>query len=254
MITRFPIAGIIGLVSAVGATGFWIAEQLSGQMLFEVITIPFKLALLAALLFFLSDLSRFLHGRPSLAVGMALTLIVITTCAALAYLPWRESFARHFNNDGYKWFYVGMAPSPFYPGFDEWRRGWNRSIPHLIELGLTIFYYGGLIAACSFRRFGRVGGFLVGMGAYAVLLIIPMITGLIVWDYDTFLCGIVFDSISMDLFPPCFWYAGDFSIFLYVFMLIFYGVCAVFFCARPQSGLIAPTVVPLPRSVVTARQ
>ena len=47
-------------------------------------------------------------------------------------------------------------------------------------------------------------------------------------DYDTFLKGIAFDSISMDLFPVYFWHAGDYFIFLYAFMLIFFGVSTAF--------------------------
>ena len=63
----------------------------------------------------------------------------------------------------------------------------------------------------------------------------PLFTGLILWDYDTFLKGIAFDSISMDLFPIYFWHAGDYSIFLYAFMFIFFGVTGAFFYVRQQN-------------------
>ena len=236
MLSRVSFAGHIGLLAAASAVCLWVAEQLTGDMVFELLTIPFKLTLLAAPLFFYRDLSGFLQGRPRLAVALALTLIAVTILAALAYLPWREAFARQFNNDVYRWY--SNDPDRRESGdpraFDAWLSGWSRRVPHLIEAAIAVAYYGCIIAICSLCRLGRVGGLVLGMGGYAMLLIVPMLTGLIVWDYDTFLKGIIFDSISMDLFPICLWSASDFSIFLYVFMLIFFAVCAGFMCAIPR--------------------
>ena len=223
---RVPLAGRIGLLAAAGAVCLWVVEQLTVEMVFQYLTIPFKLTLLAAPLFFYSDLSDFLQGRPRLAVTLALTLIAVTILAALAYLPWREAFARQFNNEGYRWY----SNDPRWSGsgdpraLDAWQRSWSRRVPHRIEAAIAVAYYSCIIAICSLGRLGRVGGIALGFGGCTMLLIVPMFTGLIVWDYDTFLKGIIFDSISMDLFPICLWFAGDFPIFLDAFMLIFFGV------------------------------
>jgi hypothetical protein len=235
MLKSIPKTGIIGLAVSAMCVGLWGAEQLSGQLGFELITIPFKLWLLVMPLFFLSDLSSFLQGKHRVALGLAITLILATICAGLLYLPWRDSFARHFNNDVYRWYYLGMPNTERHPGFKEWERDWSLHIPHLIEAALATVYFGGLVATCAFMRLDRVGSFITGMLGYALLLVIPMTTGLILWDYDTFLRGIIFDSISMDLYPMVWWYAGDYSIFLYVFLFLFFGISGAFFCRYGKS-------------------
>jgi hypothetical protein len=230
------VAGFIGLAASIVAIGLWTAEQLSGQLAFEVLTIPFKLTLLAAPLFFLSDLSAFLYKRPRLAVGVGLTLIAVTLCAMFAYLPWREVFARQFNNSVYRWYYSDMPSqsSSWNGDFGEWQTQWARHIPHAIEAGLVLVYYAIIIVTCTLWRLHRVGGAVIAIIGYLLLFLIPMLTGLIVWDYDTFLKGIAFDSISMDLFPVFLWHAGDYSIFLYSFMFIFFGITAAFFYLEPR--------------------
>jgi len=228
-----PIAGVVGLAASAVAIGLWATEQFTGQTAFAFLTIPFKLAILGAPLFFLQDLSAFLHKRPRIAVILGLTLVAVTLCAMLVYLPWRSSFAEHFNNARYRWYYEGM-PTPE-GDFADWRAGWVRHIPHMIEVGLVTVYYIAIITASTVWRLRRVGGAAVAVVGYLLLFLVPMFTGLILWDYDTFLKGIAFDSISMDLFPLYFWHAGDYSIFLYAFMLIFFGVSTAFFYVRPRN-------------------
>lgn len=231
-----PITGIVGLLASAAAIGLWAAEQLTGNLTYELLTIPAKLALLAAPFFFISKLSEFLHGRPRVAVGLGLTLVMVTLGAMLAYLPWRQSFTEHFSNDVYRWYFNGMPRkhNGFYGDFTDWQRQWAHHIPHAIEAGLALAYHGFIIAICALRRWSILGGAAIAAAGYAMLLFVPMLTGLIVWDYDTFLKGIAFDSISMDLFPGGFWHAGDYSIFLYVFMLIFLGITTTFFYACPR--------------------
>ena len=234
MRTPIPMAGIVGLAASALAISLWTAEQLTGQMAFEFLTIPFKLAVLAAPLFFLSDLSAFLHQRPRVAVGVCFALVAVTLGAMLAYLPWRSSFAEHFNNGVYRWYYEGMLrPEGDFP---DWERVWARRIPHMIEAGLVLVYYVALVMTCTVWRLRRVGGAVAAVVGYLLLFLVPIFTGLILWDYDTFLKGIAFDSISMDLFPVYFWHAGDHSIFLYAFMLIFFGVSTAFFYVRPRNA------------------
>jgi hypothetical protein len=204
---------------------------------FEFLTIPAKLALLIAPLLFLPDLSSFLHGRPRAAVGLGVALVTTTVVAMLAYLPWRQAFTEHFSNAVYRWYFDGMPEKHhgYYGDFADWQRRWAMRVPHAIEAGILLAHYGIIITACTLRRLGRVGGAVNATVGYGLLFLVPMLTGLIEWDYDTFLMGIAFDSISMDLFPICLWHAGDYSIFLYAFMLIFFGVSGVFFHVRPRS-------------------
>lgn len=235
MSLRVPIAGVVGLAASAVAIGLWTTEQLTGQLVFEALTIPFKLAVLAAPLFLLPSLSAYLRGRPRVAISLGLALIAVTLSAMLAYLPWRTAFAEQFNNGVYRWYYLGMPNEE--GSFPDWRVAWASHIPHAIEAALVITYYLMLIVICTVRRLGMLTGAATAAAGYLILFLVPLVTGLIQWDYDTFLKGIVFDSISMDLCPLLLWQAGDHSIFLYVFMLIFFGITAVFFCLkRPNPG------------------
>jgi hypothetical protein len=244
--SRIPVAGIVGTLAAVGAVCLWIAEQLTEQPTFELLTIPLKLVLLAAPLFFLRDLSALLRGRPKLASYLGLALIGATLCAMAAYLPWRETFTQHFSNSRYRWYYSNMPDQHpgYYGDFSDWQKQWSRGVPHAIEGGLVVAYYGFIVAMCALRRWGLVGSAVTASAGYALLLFIPLLSGLIIWDYDTFLMGIALDSISMDLSPLCFWYAGDYSIFLHVFMLIFFGISCLFFLFNTPGNLPAPAAQP----------
>ncbi len=234
---RLSVAGLIGLVASAAAIGLWLAAAVTQQMVISLILIPCKLALLAAPLFFYHDLSGFLHRRKRLAVALGMTIITVNVLAAMAYLPFRESFLRKFSTDTYYWYSSIPRPneSGFPPGIDAWRNGWNRGVPHFIEATLLVAYYGTILSICSLWRLDRVSSLMVGLGGYAMLLIVPMATGLIKYDFDVFLRGIAFDSISMDLFPFFAMFAGGYSIFLFVFQFIFFLVCAIFMkTASPQ--------------------
>jgi len=234
MRTPIPISGIVGLVASAVAIGLWTAEQLTESMVFEFLTIPFKLAILVAPLFFLSDLSSLLHRRSRVAVILGFALIGVTLCAIAAYLPWRTTFAEHFNNAVYRWYYAGMPTTEI--DFPYWSASWSRHVPHMIEAGLVTVYYTAIITACSVWKLSRARGMVMALIGYLLLYLVPLFTGLILWDYDTFLKGIAFDSISMDLFPVIAWHAGDYSIFLYVFMFIFFGISAAFFYVKPRNA------------------
>ena len=113
---------------------------------------------------------------------------------------------------------------------------WAHYVPHATEAVLIFVYYGIIIIACTVWRLRRLTGAIVAVFGYLLLFLVPMLAGLIVWDYDTFLMGIAFDSISMDLFPFYIWHAGDYSIFLYVFLLIFFGISAAFLNVKPRNS------------------
>src|SRR5215470_17329491 len=137
--TRLPVTAVVGLCVSGLAVCLWMTEQLTGQLVFEYLTIPFKLMVVAAPLFFLGDLSGFLHRRPRVAFFLGLALVATTLSAMLIYLPWRSAFAAHFNNSVYRWYYSGM---PMREGdFADWQTIWSHHIPHLIEAALVVGYY-----------------------------------------------------------------------------------------------------------------
>lgn len=227
MSRRIPTTIIIGLVASAIAVSFWTIEQLTGLLIFEIFTIPVKIAVLVAPFFCLSDLSNLLYRRPKLALRLGITLIIVTLGTMLLYLPWRSAFVTHFSSDWYRWYHEGTRVQSI--AFFEWKKEWEHHIPHMIETGIVLVYYTTVISACCIWRLCRVGGAIVAFVGYLMLYYIPIFTGLIVWDFDTFLEGIAFDSISMDLTPLVWWFALDTSIFLYMFMLIFFGVIVGFF-------------------------
>lgn len=234
MSSRIPITTIVGLAASALAIALWVIEQLTGWLVFELITIPVKLTLLVTPLFFLSDLSTFLQGRPKLAIGLGLTLVLITITAMFAFLPWRDGFAHRFNNAVYRWYSFDNNPRIAAEGdFEQWKRNWSRRVPHKTEAALVCGYYGLLIFTAAAFRPKRPSGAVVAALGYLLLLLVPFGTGLVVLDYDTFFQGIIFDSIAMDLFPLLFWHAADYSIFLYGFMLLFFGVCTAFISLCP---------------------
>jgi hypothetical protein len=246
MRTKVPATAIVGLAASVLAIILWAAEQLTDSFIFEMLTMQVKVVVIAMPLFFLSDLSGFLNRRPRVALGLGGLLIAATLGAMLAYLPWRSVFAGHFNNDTYRWYYEGMPVPASVSGFGDWQKGWSHGLPQMIEAGIVLVYYTVLIAGCTLFRLGRFGGAAVGLCGYGLLVVLPTATDLIRWEYDIFLRGIALDSISLDLTPLLFWYAKDFSIFLYAFMLIFFAVSAAFIyrMAHPRPGIPVCTRIP----------
>ena len=239
--SKFPISGYVGLAASTLAIVLWVAEHLLEKTELYVLAVFLKLILLGAPLLFLRHLSAFLHERRLIALGLGLSLVAASVGAMLAYLPWREAFAERFSNSVYRWYFDGMPQkfSGYYGDFAAWQDRWARAVPHTIEIGLLLVYYGSLITLCTLRQLGRLSAAWVAILGYLMLFLVPMLTGLIAWDYDTFLMGIAFDSISMDLFPLFFWQAGDHSIFLYAFLFIFFVITAVFFFAFPRSASCA---------------
>ena len=228
---KLPTSAKVGLIASAGATCLWSVEQLTGVLLFEDLTIPFKFVTVLAPLFFIADLSSMIAGRFKLTIALWLSLVALTLCAMAIFLPWRDGFAHKFNNPCYRWYCSDTNPKHFgsESEFTEWKEGWAKHSPHKIETGLLIGYYALLLGSCAAIRLKRIAGIVLGMAGYALLVFVPRMTGIIDWNYDIFLKGIAFDSISMDLHPFAIWFAGDMSIFFYVFMLIFFSICSLFF-------------------------
>lgn len=222
---RLPKTVLLGLCAAIGATILWAAEQTTGSLVFEDLTVPVKFVLLVTFPLFLPDLSCLLHARRRVALSFALTSVFVTTAAAAVYLPWRDQFGHQFSNDLYKWYYTTSSANhlSYPPDFDAWLAGWQAYRPHLLEFGILVGFYAIIASGCYYFHFRRLGGFVLAAIAYVYLLFVPIATGLIQWSYDTFLRGIAFDSISFDMHPFGIWCARDYSIFLYVFLLVFFG-------------------------------
>lgn len=231
-----PLSAWIGVVASSCAIVLWTLQQLSGHPAFAFLTLPFKLALFAVVPFFYRDLSALLFQRRRAALVLLAAVVTVTTLGAAAYLPWRDSFAVEFNNDSYRWYHNHARQEYELPGLEAWRTQWEQRLPHLKETCLLVAYYSAIIGICTSCRLQRRGSFLLALAGYAFLAILPNVIGLLKWDYDLFLGGIIFDSISVDLFPLAFWFAGDHSIFFYSFMFIFFAVCWVFFSILNSLG------------------
>lgn len=211
-------------------------EQATGFEFLELLTIPFKLASLFAGLAFVADLSCLLHRRKILAAAYCSTLVLVVVGMFFAFLPWRDAFAKHFSNSMYRWYYPGM-PSEHpghYGDFNHWETQWAHRLPHRIEIALLVVFLAFLSASGFGLKHTRFSGCVVGVIGYLILFLVPMFTNLIVWDYDTFLRGIVCDSISMDLMPIGVWFAGDYSIFLYVLLLSIFCVSSGYWRISPR--------------------
>lgn len=250
--TCLPLSYKLGLILSAAAIAFWILEQTTGQLTFEAFTIPLKLGALTAGLAFATDLSTFLHRRPATTAMLILALTVVVLGLLFAFLPWRDAFAKHFGNAVYRWYYPGTAER--YDDYSTWLADWNRWVPHQTEAALLVGYLSWICGISCLLRLSLLAGGLVSLVGYALLLLVPIATGLILWDYDIFLLGIACDSISMDLMPPLIWVAGDHSIFLYALLLSLFGVSSVFWKALPRQDvpLISAPSTPTPATSAAA--
>jgi hypothetical protein len=237
---KVPRAAKLGLLASTISILLWALEHLSEHdtlaAVFAFSTVPFKLLIPAAALSFIPGLSRFLYGRLRLATLLAIALIAAMWIAMLAYLPFRQTFVVAFDAGTHHWYHDGMAVPQ--ADFAQWKAGWNRKRPHMIEASMVTVFYGALIMLCTFHRWRLVGSIAIAIGAYLFLELTPLYFGLLVWDYDVFLKGIVFDSISLDLHPLAIWWPTDFAIFLYVFSFIFFGVTTSFIAAKPADSVV----------------
>ncbi|MBL8816278.1 MAG: hypothetical protein JNL58_09625 [Planctomyces sp.] len=236
---RLPISVYVGLLLSIASIGLWTAWCFSEQRVFMFLTIPLRLALLGTPVLFYKDLSKFLYRRTHIAIVLGLTLIATTIFAGAAYLPRRESFLKKFNNDACYSFSTrpGWGSSKFPPHYGKWLNRWNRRIPHVMEVLMTVIVFSGILSVCTVFRLDQIGGLILTISSYVWLFIAPIIAGLIAYDFDIFLKGIVFDSISLDLLPFTAMFPGPQSIFLFVLYLIFFSVSALFMFTAPRSDL-----------------
>jgi hypothetical protein len=107
------------------------------------------------------------------------------------------------SNAVYRWFWSGLpGENSGYDGsFDAWLADSRSGRHHPLEFGILLGFYSLIVSGCYFFRLRLRGGFVLAAAAYCFLLIVPIATGLIVWDYDMFLHGIALDSISLALIP-----------------------------------------------------
>jgi hypothetical protein len=230
-----PISCLVGLVASTLAFALWFVDQSAGDdavsfWIMFIAPIAPKVAVVITPFFFFLSLQRLLYKRPRLAVAFCFSACAVTICAMAIYLPWREGFTRTHGNDAVKWYNAAAeAKKISYPYFDEWKWRWDHYIQQTIEMGLVIGYFALIGIGCVWLRPSKRAAILIGALAYLWLLVMPVATGLSVWDYDFFLGGIALDSISLDLFPIAAWLSYGFSIFLYVFSFILFAVGAVFF-------------------------
>src|SRR5690348_1494926 len=98
---------LYGLGATVAAIVLWILEQTTEWIPFELLAIPAKLLLLGAFPFCLPTLSAALYRQPRRAALFAGFAIGVTAAAVALYLPWRDAFCRHFDDDVFHWYWSG---------------------------------------------------------------------------------------------------------------------------------------------------
>ncbi len=197
-----------------------------------------KLATVCAFPFALRPFYTCLHRNPR-------TLVVFSVLAGAVYLGlfwsyaiWgRTAFAEFASGHVVRYYYLeSEVLAKFgYLGLEEWQEQWRRFIPHVKELGLSLAL-GVFIVLCGYYYGDKTAApFAVWGVVYFVLFVCPLILGLIVWDYDTFMGGIFFDALCLETFPLGLWWSGKTTIFLFALSGVFYFL--LYIASRPRAAV-----------------
>lgn len=152
----------------------------------------------------------------------------------------REPLARLVSDEVVRFYYL-RSPAldgMHYIGLEEWRVQWSNWIPQAKDLSLMMlslavivvpaYYFGSRWEARAFSSAMLIG----------VCSVLPPAIGLVLWDYDTFLGGVFFDLLSLDLLPLFWWFVGGSSIVFFSLSAAFYGYIIIF-CRSIASGNVA---------------
>ncbi len=152
------------------------------------------------------------------------------TLFALYILFGREPLAEQVSDGTVRFYYLHspMLDRHHYIGLEEWRAQWARWIPQAKDAALMAIVLAGLVAPGYF--FGSRWEALAFSSAMTigVCSLLPPAIGLVLWDYDTFLGGVFFDLLSLDLLPPLWWFVGGSSIVFFALSASFYSYIIVF--------------------------
>lgn len=136
--------------------------------------------------------------RSCLFAWFMLTILIM-----IPLTIWREPIAVQLANDA-------VRPYPFnnpweygFVGWSEWKARWNIGLIHAIELAYVAIMAAVAIAFVPYARLVPGMGLLwfyailAATIQYIVTIVYPLITGLVVLDYDIFLGGTFVDSLSL---------------------------------------------------------
>lgn len=185
-----------------------------------------KLATIVLFPFAIRPLYEQLQGNVRNAGAFALFFgLVYAILFALYILFAREALAAHTSDNVVRFYYLHspVLDELHYIGLEEWRAQWARRIPQAKELLLMVVFLAALVAPGYFfgpRLWARV---LSSIILLAVCVLLPPAFGLVLWDYDTFLGGVFFDLLSLDLLPMLWWFVGGSSI-------VFFALATTFYC------------------------
>jgi len=136
----------------------------------------------------------------------------------------RELYCSLASNDAVKFYYLSNPDlhKPFFIGGVEWAKDWALFIPQSKELifGITctmlFTLWGCYFGPTKKSRFG------ITAILFVICTIVPGLIGILLWDYDLFMGGVFFDTISITLFP-LFWFAeGTQSVMIFSLAFFFY--------------------------------
>lgn len=158
---------------------------------------------------------------------------------ALYILFGREPLAAYTSDHIVRFYYLHTPALDEFPyiGLKEWRAQWARGIPQAKEGVLMAIVLGGLVLPGYFfgsrwEALAFTSAILIGVCSF-----LPPALGLILWDYDTFLGGVFFDLLSLDLLPIMWWFVGGSSVVYLVLATMFY--CYVFVYCR----MVSPPII-----------
>lgn len=197
--------------SALGCALWWLHAALNHLMppndglldtLLFCVASACKIALLVSLPFLFVRLCHALYLNKGAVVRCLLCWVVGLGLVVGTLALLRDPLAELLNNDATKFYSVRIHKSdadlPPYPGLETWLQHWESGQIILLEM------IGGLLplvalSAVSYR-FGKKKAALVGLGIglFAMIVAWPILTGVLLIDYDNFLGGIFSDSLALD--------------------------------------------------------
>jgi len=150
----------------------------------------------------------------------------------------RETLAEYVSDHVVRFYYLNSPVLDEFPyiGLEEWRAQWTRGIPQAKEVVLMAIFLVGLVAPGYFFGSRWEALAFASVMLIAVCSLLPLAFGLVLWDYDTFLGGVFFDLLSLELLPIMWWFVGGSSVVFLVLATTFY--CYVFVYCHMVTPLI----------------
>ncbi|MCV6639486.1 hypothetical protein [Candidatus Albibeggiatoa sp. nov. NOAA] len=184
-----------------------------------------KAAIITLFPFALKDIYSSISKNQRNALTYFLTLNLLFIALFFFHIEYiRELFSIHASSNAVKYYYLSHVDlsTPYYVGGSEWKTAWMSFIPQTKELLLGLFcsalmtLWGYWLGARWVSRFG-ISFILLMICTFA-----PSAMGLVLWDYDLFMGGVFFDTLSIQLLP-FFWLAsGSGTTMLFILAFFFY--------------------------------